>query len=148
MVMIPNTDDATASATYLKPAMFWCVGADSPVKEAAIRFIDFFTNSPDCYDIVGIERAVPIDEEMREYVSPKLDEVSQEVVDFVDYVSQPDMASPLMNPDPAAHNEVADLLAQYSEQVRYGEATDLQATAEQFMSEANEILAESAAAEE
>lgn len=141
MVMIPNTDDATASATYLKPAMFWCVGADSPVKEAAIRFIDFFTNSPDCYDIVGIERAVPIDQEMREYVSPKLDEVSQEVVDFVDYVSQPDMASPLMNPDPAAHNEVADLLAQYSEQVRYGEATDLQATAEQFMSEANEILA-------
>lgn len=141
MVMIPNTDDATASATYLKPAMFWCVGADSPVKEAAIRFIDFFTNSPECFDIVGIERAVPIDQEMREYVAPKLDEVSQEVVDFVDYVSQPDMASPLMNPDPAAHNEVADLLAQYSEQVRYGEATDLQATAEQFMSEANEILA-------
>lgn len=29
MVMIPNRDDATASATYLKPAMFWCVGADS-----------------------------------------------------------------------------------------------------------------------
>ena len=93
MVMIPNTDDATASATYLKPAMFWCVGADSDVKDAAIRYIDFFTNNEACYDIVGIERAVPISSAMREYVAPTLDEVSQEVVQFIDYVSQPDMAS-------------------------------------------------------
>ena len=148
MVMIPWQDDATASSTYLKPAMFWCVGADSPVKEAAIRFIDFFTNSPECYDIVGIERAVPIDQEMREYVAPKLDEVSQEVVDFVDYVSQPDMASPLMNPDPACHSEIAELLAQYSDQVRYGEITDLNAAAEEFMAEANEILATAGTAAE
>ena len=145
MVMIPNMDDATASATYLKPAMFWCVGAQSEVKDAAIRFINFFTNDPACYDIVGIERAVPISSEMREHVAPLLDEVSQEVVDFVDYVSQPGMASPLMNPDPSCHSEVAELLSQYSEQVRYEMVDDLQATAEQFMEEANAILAEAKA---
>lgn len=75
MVMIPNTDDATASATYLKPAMFWCVAADSDVKDAAVRFINYFANDTSCYDIVGIERAVPISSEMREYVAPTLDEV-------------------------------------------------------------------------
>ena len=148
MVMIPNTDDATASATYLKPAMFWCVGADSDVKEAAVRFIDFFANNEACYDIVGIERAVPISSAMREYVAPTLDEVSQEVVEFIDYVSQPDMASPLMNPDPDSHTEIADLLGQYSEQVRYGEITDLATTAQQFMDEANQILADAAASAE
>lgn len=148
MVMIPNTDDATASATYLKPAMFWCVGADSDVKEAAVRFIDFFANNEACYDIVGIERAVPISSAMREYVAPTLDEVSQEVVQFIDYVSQPDMASPLMNPDPDSHTEIADLLGQYSEQVRYGEITDLATTAQQFMDEANQILADAAASAE
>ena len=148
MVMIPNMDDATASATYLKPAMFWCVGADSEVKDAAIRFINFFANNPECYDIVGIERAVPISSEMREYVAPSLDEVSQEVVEFIDYVSQPDMASPLMNPDPSAHSEIADLLGQYSEQVRYGQITDLAGTAQQFMDEANQILADAAASAE
>lgn len=147
MVMIPQLDDATASSIYLKPAMFWCVGADSEVKDAAVRFINFFTNNSECYDIVGIERAVPISSEMREYVAPSLDEVSQEVVDYIDYVSQPDMASPLMNPDPAQHTEVSDLLGQYSEQVRYGTVTDLQAAAQQFMDEANQILAEGAAAE-
>ena len=148
MVMIPNTDDATASATYLKPAMFWCVGADSDVKEAAVRFIDFFANNEACYDIVGIERAVPISSAMREYVAPTLDEVSQEVVEFIDYVSQPDMASPLMNPDPDSHTEIADLLGQYSEQVRYGEISDLATTAQQFMDEANQILADAAASAE
>lgn len=148
MVMIPNTDDATASATYLKPAMFWCVGADSDVKEAAVRFIDFFANNEACYDIVGIERAVPISSAMREYVAPTLDEVSQEVVEFIDYVSQPDMASPLMNPDPDSHTEIADLLGQYSEQVRYGQLTDLPTAAQQFMDEANQILADAAASAE
>lgn len=141
MVMIPNTDDATASATYLKPAMFWCVAADSDVNDAAIRFINYFTNDTSCYDIVGIERAVPISSEMREYVAPTLDEVGKQVVEFVDYVSQPNMASPLMNPDPGKHSEISDLLSQYSDQVRYGEITDLPTAAQQFMDEANAILA-------
>lgn len=141
MVMIPNTDDATASATYLKPAMFWCVAADSDVKDAAIRFINYFANDTSCYDIVGIERAVPISSEMREYVAPTLDEVGKQVVEFVDYVSQPNMASPLMNPDPGKHSEISDLLSQYSDQVRYGEISDLPTAAQQFMDEANAILA-------
>ena len=147
MVMIPTMEDATTPNSYLKPAMYWCVGADSDVKDAAVRFINFFTSNTECYDIVGIERAVPISSEMREYVAPNLDEVSQEVVDFIDYVSQPDKTSPIMNPDPAVGNEVDELMNQYSEQVRYGEITDLQAAAQQFMDEANQILAEGAAAE-
>lgn len=145
MVMIPNLDDATASSTYLKPSMFWCVGADSEVKDAAVRFIDFFTNSTECFDIVGIERAIPISSKMRDYITPTLDEVGQEVSTFIDFVSQPDMASPIMNPDPSAHSSIADLLSQYSEQVRYGVVDDLEGTAQQFIEEANQILADAAA---
>lgn len=141
MAMIPNADDAIASSTFLKPAMFWCVAADSDVKDAAVRFINYFTNDTSCYDIVGVERAVPISSEMREYLAPTLDEVGKQVIEFIDYVSQPNMASPLMNPDPAKHSEIYDLLGQYSDQVRYGEITDLPAAAQQFMDEANAILA-------
>ena len=141
MAMVPNTDDATASSTYLKPSMFWCVAADSKVKDAAVRFINFFANDTECYDIVGIERAVPISSKIREYVAPTLDEVSQEVVNFIDYVSQPGKASPLMNPDPAKQSEIEELMGQYSDQVRYGEITDLNAAAQQFMDEVNAILA-------
>lgn len=141
MAMIPNADDATASSTFLKPAMFWCVAADSDVKDAAVRFINYFTNDTSCYDIVGVERAVPISSEMREYLAPTLDDVGKQVIEFIDYVSQPNMASPLMNPDPAKHSEIYDLLNQYSDQVRYGEITDLPTAAQQFMDEANAILA-------
>lgn len=145
MVMVPNADDATAGAGFLKPAMFWCVGADCKVQEAAIRFINFFVNAKECYDIVGIERAIPISSEIREYVSAKLDPVGQEVSAFIDYASQPGMVSPLMPADPAVHNDVTSLWDQYTEQVRYGMVDDLEATARQFMDEANAILAEAAA---
>ena len=37
--------------------------------------------------------------------------------------------------------QVSDLLTQYSDQVRYGEITDLETAAQQFMDEANAILA-------
>ena len=145
MVMLPSMDDATTPALFLKPAMFWCVGADSANKEAAVRFINFFTNSPECFDIVGIERAVPISAKMREYVAPSLNETSQEVAAYIDFVSQPDMTSPLMNADPAVASTVSELLDQYSEQVRYGMVDDLDATAREFMDKANAILAEAAA---
>ena len=125
--------------------MFWCVGADSANKEAAVRFINFFTNSPECFDIVGIERAVPISAKMREYVAPSLNETSQEVAAYIDFVSQPGMTSPLMNADPAVASTVSELLDQYSEQVRYGMVDDLDATAREFMDKANAILAEAAA---
>ncbi len=46
-----------------------------------------------------------------------------------------------MNPDPPEHTKVSELLDQYSEQVRYGEITDLETAAQQFMDEANAILA-------
>ncbi len=144
MVTIPDVDDATASATYLKPSMFWCVAEQSEHKDAAIKFINFFTNDPDCFDIVGVDRAIPISAKMREHIAPSLDDVSKEVVSFVDYVSQPGMASPLMNADPACHTDVSELLGQYSEQVRYGLVDDLTAFAQEFMDEANGILAAAA----
>lgn len=145
MVMVPNADDATAGAGFLKPAMFWCMSADCKVQEAAIRYINFFVNAKECYDIIGIERAIPISSDIREYVSSSLDEVDQEVSAFIDFASQPGMVSPLMPADPAVHNDVTALWDQYTEQVRYGMVDDLEATAKTFMEEANAILAEAAA---
>ena len=147
MVQIPNLDDAVASATYLKPSMFWCIAQQSEKKDAAVKFLNFFTNDPECFDIIGVERAIPISSEMRAHVSGNLDAVGQQVASFIEYVSQPGNASPLMNPDPTVHSQVADLLGQYSEQVRYEVIDDLEGTAKQFIEEANAILAAAQTAE-
>ena len=146
MVMIPNMDDATAPSSYLKPSMFWCVAEQSENKEAAIRFINFFTNNTECFDICGLERAVPISSKMREHLAPTLDGTNQEVAAFIDFLNQPGMVSPLMRPAASSHSNIADLFGQYTEQVRYGMIDDLEATARQFMDEANAILAEAASA--
>lgn len=148
MCMVPRLDDAETPCQFLKPSMFWCVSADSTVKEAAVRFINFFANDTACYDIVGIERAIPISSKIREYVAPSLDEVSQEVVSYIDFVSKPGNASPLMNADPEVHSAVSELLGQYTERVRYGETTDLETAAKEFIEGANKILTEGAPVEE
>ncbi len=141
MFAIPDQDDATTSCTYLKPSMFWCVSEQSAKKDAAVKFLNFFTNDPDCFDIVGLDRAMPVSGKMREHVAASLNEVSQSVADIVNYFSEPGNASPLMNADPAVHREVSELLDQYTEQVRYEQITDLEAAAAQFVTEANDILA-------
>ncbi len=141
MFAIPDQDDATASCTYLKPSMFWCVSEQSAKKDAAVKFLNFFTNDPDCFDIIGVDRAIPVSGKMREHIAPSLSEVGKEVSDIVDYFSEPGNASPLMNADPVVHREIAELLDQYTEQVRYEMISDLDAAAAQFLAEANDILA-------
>lgn len=145
MVAIPDIDGATASAEYLKPSMFWCMSDKCENKDAAIRFINFFTNDPDCFDIVGIDRAIPVSSAMREHVASSMDEVGKSVSEIIDYFSEEGNASPLMQADPSCHQEIAELLGQYTEEVRYGMVSDLEATAIQFMDEANQILAASKA---
>lgn len=74
---------------------------------------------------------------------PTLDETSQRVAVMHDYLDQPGMTSPIMNPDIAAHGEVNVLFGDYSEQVRYDLVDDLTAHAAAFIEEANEIIANS-----
>ena len=66
------------SPAYFKASMYWSINENSAVKDAAALFINFFTNDKDCFDIVGIDRAMPISSEMLAYITPNLDETSSE----------------------------------------------------------------------
>ena len=141
MMAVPSMEGATAPLTYLKPSMFWCVSSTCADKDAAVRFVDFFTNDPDCADIAGIERGIPISSDIRAHLEPSLDEASLEVAEMVNYFSQEGKSSAIMPPDPAAAAQVRDVFTQYTEQVQYGLIDDYQAAALAFMEEANAILA-------
>ena len=64
------------------------------MKDAAAQFINFFTNDTDCFDIVGIDRAMPISSVVLEYITPSLDETSQKIAAYLDYLDRewPDLA--------------------------------------------------------
>ena len=48
-----------------------------------------FTNDTDCFDIVGIDRAMPISSVVLEYISvPTLDETSQKIAAYLDYLTE------------------------------------------------------------
>ncbi|MBQ8202471.1 MAG: extracellular solute-binding protein [Clostridia bacterium] len=142
LAMYPHSSDATAAATYFKPSMFWSVSNASANKDAAATFVNFFINDPDCYDIVGIDRGMPVSSAIREHIAPTLDETSQRVAAMHDYLGQEGMTSAIMNTDIPAHGEVNRLFADYSEQVSYGMVKDLTAHAQAFIEEANAIIAE------
>lgn len=140
----PDPSDATAPSAYFKPSMFWSVSENSAVKDAAAQFINFFTNDPDCFDIIGIDRAMPISSVIREHIAPQLDATSQKVSAYLDYLGQEGKTSPIMKPDAAASGEVEALFTEYFEAVQYGQVDDMTAWAQQFMDEANALLLKAA----
>ena len=125
--------------------MYWSINSKSEVKDAAARFINFFTNDTDCFDIVGIDRAIPISAKIREHITPNLNETSQRVAAMIDYLGQEGKTSPIMPPDIAVHSQINALLGEYFEQVQYGMVDDLTAHAQAFINEANDIIAKSLA---
>lgn len=141
MVALPSLEGATDVATYFKSTMFWAVSVNSQAKDAAVEFINFYTNDEDCFSIIGMDRGMPSSSKMREFITPNLSPTEQKVAAAIDFFSQPGNSTPVMPPDAPAHNEVRALLVQYSEEVRYGLVDDLYAYAVQFMEEANALLA-------
>ncbi len=144
---IPKREGATQAAEYFKPTMFWAVTETSKVKDAAAVFIDFFTNSTDCFDIVGIDRGMPVSAKIREYLTPNFDKTSQKIAAIMDWMGEEGNSSPIMNPDPACYSETHALVGDYTEQVQYGLVDDLTAHALAYMEEANEIIARANKAE-
>jgi len=145
--MLPWADwsDATQPATYFKPSMFWSITERSANKDAAAVLVNFFENDTDCFDIIGLDRAMPISSVIRAHLAPNLDENSQEIAAMLDYLALEGNSSPIMKADIAAHADINTLWGEYNEQVQYGLVDDLTAHAQAFIDEANDIITKSLA---
>lgn len=141
MMALPYADGATQSANYFKPTMFWSISEKSEVKEAAALFINFFTNDPDCADIVGTDRGMPISSEIRAHLTPSFDENNKRIAAALDWFAQEGNTSAIPPADPAAASEVNALFNEMCERVQYGLVDDFTAEAQDFMKKANDVLA-------
>lgn len=122
---------------YLKPALFFSVAADSKHKEAAVKFVDYFTNDLKANDVLFGERGVPISSKVREYLLPKLDGGAKEHFTYIDYVQK--HSRQIDPPAPKGGSKVSDLLTRLQDQVLYGQMSP-QDAAKQFRNEAASIL--------
>lgn len=141
MTMYPIIDGAKNQPMFLKPSMFFSIAETSQHKEEAAKFINWFTNSVECNEILMAERGVPINTEVAEVIKPQMDEAYQIVFDYVAEVSE--IATPIDDPDPNGKGEVEALCNTLVEDIRYGDTAAAEA-AEQFVTESNRILAEAA----
>lgn len=131
--------DDVAKSNYLKPSQFFSVSVDSKNPEEAVKVIDFFSNSIACNDILLGERGIPASSEVADAIAPKLDDVNQKVVAYINEVASPNSAE-LPATDPQGANEIYALVLELLEQVCYG-ALDAQAAGAELVAQGTEIMA-------
>ncbi len=135
MTLLPG--DNNREGMFLKPAMLWSVSENSKHKEEAARFIDFFTNNIEVYEIGGSDRGVPIKEEIRNEMASTLSETDKKVFDYIEMVT--DNSSPIDSNYPQQASEVLGALQEVDELVMYGQLSPKDG-AKEFRKKAESIL--------
>lgn len=141
MALLPKDKEQVKEGMYIKPGQFFSASKDSKSKEAAVQFIDYFTNDIEANKVLMAERGVPISSKVREALMPSLDEIQKQMFDYIDIAIE--HSSPIDAPDAPGHPEVEKLLKNLEEQMLYGEIS-VEDAAIKFREEANKILAKSA----
>jgi multiple sugar transport system substrate-binding protein len=135
LTLLPG--EGNAQGMFLKPAMFWSIPETSKHKEEAAKFINFFINNLEVYNIAGSDRGVPLKQEIRDAMAPSLSETDQKIFDYIKLVTE--NSSPIDSNYPPTSAEVLQALADIDELVIYGQLSP-EDGAKQFRKQATEIL--------
>ena len=108
LMRVPSqTGEATDSGMYLRGSSFYSISAyaEEEEQEAAAQFIDFMINDADALAEIGMLRGVPPNTELVEEISGDLDDVDQQVLEFVTEL-RPDLAVDSPPPSPPGSGNV------------------------------------------
>ena len=111
------------SANYIKPGQFLSVTSNSEHPQEAAAFIDWFTNSIECNEILMAERGVPVSSAVRDALEPLLGIAQQEMFNYIDRVGVD--AQPVPPADPPGHTDIINNVwyPQVVDMVAYGQIT-------------------------
>ncbi len=128
-------------SAYYKPSMFWSVSSQTEHPAEAALFVDWLANSEAAADLLLAERGVPANQEMREYITPSLDEANQAAVEFLNDLE------PIVGDAPPATppggGVLVEIVQRHTEQVMFGEMTPEEA-ADSFIDELQTALDDAA----
>lgn len=133
----PKISKDSPSGHYLKPSMLMSVSGGSANVAAAVDFINFLVAVPEGVDILGVERGVPASESMRNQLSPKLNDVSKAMVEYIAEVTPG--VGPLPPAPPPGAGEFAFVLKRTAEEVAFGRIKPEQG-GERLVTEAQTVL--------
>ncbi len=128
-----------STANYLKPSQFFSVSSDSENPEEAVKVLNYLLNSVECNEVLLGERGVPASTEVSAAISPLMDDISQQVITYINDVVTPNSSA--INPaSPDGTSEVLEVIDSLEAKVLYGEMTAADA-ATQLLEQGNAILA-------
>src|SRR5690606_5180211 len=101
--MYPNTAEMIPGSV-IQPSQFVCLSRDTVDAEAAITYMNDFVNDPQMTEVLGLERGIPSNAQVREALAPSLEGAAAVSVEFFNNIQGKTM--PLPPPPPSGANEV------------------------------------------
>jgi len=136
MTMLPNLKGGRPGQ-YLKPAMLISVAATSPSKQEAAKLAGYLITDLDAYAILRVERGVPGDKRVRQFLSDKVDKLEKAMVDYLEIAAT--NVGPIPPPPPKGAGELDTNLRRFYPQVAF-EKLSVKDAAAQFYREAQNVL--------
>ncbi|MBF0677791.1 MAG: carbohydrate ABC transporter substrate-binding protein [Devosia sp.] len=135
--MYPNTPEMIPGS-IIQPSQFVCLTRDSVDPEAATAYMSAFVNDLDMTGVLGLERGIPSNPDVRAALEPTLSAAEAVSVAFFDAIQGKTAA--LAPPPPSGSNEVEQTFERVAVSVLLGEKS-IPEVAKDFLSQAKAILA-------
>ena len=135
--MYPNTPEMIPGS-IIQPSQFICLTRDSVDPEAATAYMSAFVNDLDMTAILGLERGIPSQVDVREALQPNLSPAEALSVEF--FAGIQGKTAPLDPPPPSGSNEVEQTFERVAVSVLLGERP-IPEVATDFLAQAKAILA-------
>lgn len=136
LTTLPSPDPVKSN--YLACSMYFSISANTAEPDEAVKFLNYFVNSVDANKILLGERGIPVSSVVGDAIADDLDDVTKQVVAFVNNVVVPN-SSPTPAADPEGASEVHAANRELVEQISYG-AISAEDAAQMFIDTATEIL--------
>jgi len=135
--MYPNTPEMIPGSV-IQPSQFVCLTRDSVDPEAATAYMSAFVNDLEMTKVLGLERGIPSNSEVRAALEPDLTPPERVSVEYFDNIQG--KTAPLTAPPPSGANEVEQTFERLAVAVLLGERP-IPEVATDFLNQAKAILA-------
>ena len=135
---LPVAEKGGSSGLFFRPSLHMGVASTAENPELAVKFLDFFINDPEAGKILGVERGIPLNLDVRAAVEPTLDEVSLRSLDYIK--SLDGRVIPFPPQVPVGSSELEERVYRtVADKVAFGQITPVEAGAE-LVAQCNQIL--------